>query len=172
MGGCMGHCMYLQDLLMHTRTMKGRQRQKTLHTDATALVAACAGLHARLAARRITQFLDREMAGGGLSTAQIGLLAQIAAATDDTLSALAVRTGLDQSTLSRNLRALEADGLVEIAVVESDLRRRMVWLTEIGARRLEKAIPVWRAAHARLARSLSAELARRLATEAEKLMQV
>jgi DNA-binding MarR family transcriptional regulator len=84
---------------------------------------------------------------------------------------LAVRTGLDQSTLSRNLRALEADGLVEIAVVESDLRRRMVWLTEIGARRLEKAIPFWRAAHARLAKSLPVPLARQLADAAEALSE-
>jgi DNA-binding MarR family transcriptional regulator len=111
------------------------------------------------------------MAGGGLSTAQLGLMAQIAAAADDTLGALAARTGLDQSTLSRNLRALEADGLVEIAIVKSDLRRRMVWLTETGARRLEKAIPVWRAAHAKLAKSLSVELARRLASEAETLIE-
>jgi len=148
-----------------------RQQQKTLRTDAMSVVESCAGWHSRLAARRITQFLDREMAGGGLSIAQLGLMAQIASATDDTLGALAERTGLDQSTLSRNLRALEADGLVEIAIVESDLRRRMVWLTEAGARRLEKAIPLWRAAHAKLAKRLSVELARQLASEAETLVQ-
>ena len=84
---------------------------------------------------------------------------------------VAQRTGLDQSTLSRNLRGLEADGLVEIAIVATDLRRRMVWLTETGARRLEAAIPVWRAAHAKLAKSLSVKLARQLASEAATLMQ-
>ena len=144
---------------------------KRLRTDASALVAGCAGLQSRLAARRITQFLDRELRGSGVSTAQLGLMAQIAAATDDTLGALAQRTGLDQSTLSRNLRALEADGLVEIASVESDLRRRMVWLTETGARRLERAIPVWRAAHAKLAKQLSVDLARQLASETEALIR-
>lgn len=51
---------------------------------------------------------------------------RITAATDDTLGALAQRTGLDQSTLLCNLRALEAEGLVEIAIVASDLRRRTV----------------------------------------------
>jgi DNA-binding MarR family transcriptional regulator len=150
---------------------KRMQQQKTLRTDATSLVGTCAGLHSRLAARRITQFLDREIASCGLSTAQLGLMAQIAAAADDTLGALAQRTGLDQSTLSRNLRGLEADGLVEIAIVASDLRRRMVWLTETGARRLETAIPVWRAAHAKLAKSLSVKLARQLASQAATLMQ-
>ena len=119
-----------------------KQRRKTLRADARHLVAACAGWNSRLAARRITQFLDRELADTGLGAAQIGLLAQIAAAEDDTLGALARRSGLEQSTLSRNLRTLESAGLIEIAVVETDLRRRAVWLTETGARRLEAALPV------------------------------
>jgi DNA-binding MarR family transcriptional regulator len=148
-----------------------RQPRKTLRTDASALVEACAGWNSRLAARRITQFLDREMAGIGLGVAQLGLLAQIAVIADDTLGALAQRTGLDQSTLSRNLRTLEGEGLIEIAVVETDLRRRAVWLTETGARRLEAAIPVWRRAHAELATLLSPDLARRLADEAEALVR-
>lgn len=146
-----------------------RQSRKTLRDDARALVASCAGWSARLAARRITHFLEREMAGCGLGLAQFGLLAQIAGAADDTLAALVERTGLDQSTLSRNLRTLEGEGLVEIAVVETDLRRRAVWLTEAGARRLEAAIPAWRKAHAKLARRLSPDLARRLAAETEAL---
>ena len=146
-----------------------RQPRKTLRADARAVLESCAGWHARLAARRITQFLEREMAGCGLGLAQFGLLAQIAGASDDTLGAVAQRTGLDQSTLSRNLRTLEGEGLVEIAVVETDLRRRSVWLTETGARRLEAAIPVWRKAHGKLARRLSPALARQLADEAEAL---
>ena len=143
--------------------------QKTLRADARALVAACAGWNSRLAARRITQFLDNGLAGCGLTVAQLGLMAEIAAATDDTLGGLARSTGLEQSTLSRNLRTLERDGLIEITTVETDLRRRAVWLTEAGARRLEAAIPVWRKAHARLARRLSVDLARRLADETEAL---
>jgi DNA-binding MarR family transcriptional regulator len=146
-----------------------RQPRKTLRTDARALVEACAGWSSRLAARRITQFLEREMEGLGLTVAQLGLMAQIAVLTDDTLGALAQRSGLEQSTLSRNLRTLESQGLIEIAV-ESDLRRRAVWLTETGARRLEAAIPVWRKAHATLARRLSPDLARHLADATEALV--
>jgi len=142
------------------------QPRKPLRIDARALVATCAGWNSRLAARRITQFFDRELVGCGMTVAQLGLMAQIAAASDDTLAALARRTGLEQSTLSRNLRALEGEGLIEIAVVETDLRRRAVWLTETGAMRLEAAIPVWRKAHAKLAKRLSPKLARRLADEA------
>jgi DNA-binding MarR family transcriptional regulator len=145
------------------------QPRKTLRKDARLLVKTCAGWNSRLAARRIGQFLDGELATTGLSAAQLGLMAQIAAASDDTLGALARRTGLDQSTLSRNLRTLESAGLVEVAAVERDLRRRVVWLTETGARRLEAAIPLWRKAQAKLARRVSPPLVRRLAEETAAL---
>jgi DNA-binding MarR family transcriptional regulator len=134
-----------------------------------AAIDTCAGWASRLAARRITNFLEERMQGSGLSLAQFGLIARIAAAPDDTLGALAERTGLDQSTLSRNLRGLEAAGLIEIAIVEDDQRRRAVWLTEEGARRLEAALPVWREAHAALAERLDPRLALRLGAASEEL---
>ena len=143
---------------------------KTLVSDARDAVAACAGWASRLAARRITNFLEERMAGSGLSITQFGLMGQIAAAPDDTLGALAERMGLDQSTLSRNLRGLEAAGLVEIAVAEEDQRRRAVWLTEEGARRLQAAIPVWRNAHAALEKRLDPRLALRLGAASEQLL--
>ncbi len=147
-----------------------KQPNKTLQTDATRLIELCAGANSRLAARRITQFFDRELAGTGLSLAQLGLMAQVAAASDDTLGALAARMGLEQSTLSRNLQTLDSAGLVEIANVEGDLRRRAAWLTDEGARRLEAAIPVWRKAQAKLETAVSLDLVRRLAQQTEALV--
>ncbi|MBR0681102.1 winged helix-turn-helix transcriptional regulator [Roseomonas eburnea] len=145
------------------------QPKSTLRPAARALLADCAGWNSRLAARRITQFLDRAMAGCGMPVAQVGLMAQIATAPDDTLGALARRSGLDQSTLSRNLRTLEREGLVEIVTAETDQRRRAVWLTEAGLRRLEAALPLWRQAQAALEAHLSGGLARRLAEATETL---
>ncbi len=109
------------------------------------------------------------MEGCGLSLAQFALMAQLAGAQDDTIGALSESMDLDPSTLSRNLRALETAGLVEIAIVETDLRRRAVWLTEAGARRLEAALPFWRRAHAALAERIDADLAPRLARAAAGL---
>jgi DNA-binding MarR family transcriptional regulator len=144
-------------------------KRKSLVSDARAALAQCAGVNVRLAERRITQFLEQHMSDAGLSLAQFGLLAHIAAAHDDTITALAARVGLDQSTLSRNLRGLEEAGLVENVAAEMDLRRRAVWLTEAGARRLEGAMASWRAAHAALSRRIDAALARQLAAETEAL---
>lgn len=156
-------------MYIHANMSRKPQALKSLRKDARAALEACAGWNVRLAARRITQFLEQRMEGAGLSFAQFGLMAEIASAADDTITALATRMGLDQSTLSRTLRTLEADGLVEIAIAEGDQRRRMVWLTEKGARRLEAALVCWAEAHAELDELISPNLARRLALETERL---
>jgi DNA-binding MarR family transcriptional regulator len=143
--------------------------KKSLVTDAREAVEVCAGWNARLAARRITQYLERKMQPSGLSIAQFGLMAQIAAAEDDTLSSLAHRTGLDQSTLSRNLRSLERDGYVEITSSGSDLRRRAVWLTDKGARDLETALSIWREAHDALGAVIDTGVVRALANQTDVL---
>jgi DNA-binding MarR family transcriptional regulator len=149
--------------------MSHAKRTKNLVADARVAIRSCIGTNIRQAERIITRFLETRLQETGLSVAEFSLMAQIAAAPDDTIGALAKRLGLDQSTLSRNLRALEKKMLVEIVVAEADLRRRAVWLTEAGARKLESTLPVWRKANAQLAETLSPDLARRLAEEAEAL---
>lgn len=158
-------------MYIHTIMPRKPQSPKTLRSDARNAIDACAGWNARAAARRITQFLETRLEAAHVSFAQFGLMAEIAAASDDSISALAGRMGLDQSTLSRTLRTLENEGLVEIAVAEADQRRKLVWLTEKGARRLEAALTVWRKAHAELERLLSVDLVRRLALETEALAE-
>ena len=145
--------------------------KKKLVTDARAAIEACAVSNARLAARRLTQFLIDHMKASELSVAQFGLMARIAAATDDLLGALAERSGLDPSTLSRNLQVLQREGLVEMAADETDSRRRAVWLTEDGARRLELALAEWRKAHAELAALIDVGAVQRIAKATERLAE-
>jgi DNA-binding MarR family transcriptional regulator len=156
-------------MYIHTIMSRAKQARKSLTNDARKALGICAGWNLRLVARRAAQFLEARMAPAGVSLAQFGLMAEIASAADDSVGALAERMGLDQSTLSRTLRTLEADGLVEIAILDSDQRKRMVWLTEKGARRLEAALASWRQAHAQLEKQLSVDLVGRLAREAETL---
>lgn len=151
-------------------TPKTQSKAKTsLRDEARRAVESCAGWNGRAAARRISRFLDRRLEKAGLNTAQFGLMAEIASIEDDSLGALADRTGLEPSTLSRNLRILEADGLVEIALVERDQRRRAVWLTEKGLRRLEAGLPVWQDAHRALTKLLDPTILRRVALSTEAL---
>jgi len=146
-----------------------RDARKKLVTDAREVIDVCAGVNVRLAARQISRFLEERLKETDLSLAQFGLMTHIAAATDDTITALVDRTGLDQSTLSRNLRALEKRGLIEIAIVEQDLRRRSVWLTEGGARHLEAAMPVWKQAHEELSSLIEPVLVAQLRTASTRL---
>ncbi|MNJ51334.1 hypothetical protein D3C77_466340 [compost metagenome] len=57
--------------------------------------------------------------------------------------------GLDRSTLGRNLRVLEAEGLVALAEGR-DLRNRLVLLTDQGRERLQVAEPAWEKAQTSL----------------------
>ena len=55
---------------------------------------------------------------------------------------LAEALGMDRTTLTRNLRALQRDGLVEDQP-DGDGRRRRVAITARGVVALEEALPLW-----------------------------
>src|SRR6185295_12412483 len=115
--------MYLQFMYIHTSMSKPRQSPKTLRSDARSALETCAGWNLRLAARRASQFMEQRMAEAGVSFSQFGLMAEIASADDDTVSALAERMGLDQSTLSRTLRTLQAHTALAKQVSVDAVRR-------------------------------------------------
>ena len=148
-----------------------RSKRKTLVSDARAVLARCAGVNVRLAERRVTHFLEAAHERCGSQPRAVRSPRPHRGRAVTTRSRRSPSgAGLDQSTLSRNLRGLEEVGLVEIVVAEQDLRRRAVWLTEAGARRLEGAIASWRAAHAALSRTPARwTLVRQLAAETEAL---
>jgi len=84
------------------------------------------------------------------------LLCNLQRLDQPSISTLAEAMGLDRSTLGRNLRVLEGDGLVTLVEGE-DMRNRIVLLTEAGAERLKAALPAWEAAQQRLIDRLGAE---------------
>jgi DNA-binding MarR family transcriptional regulator len=140
-----------------------RSPPRTLRSDARQALAVDLGWQARLAARQISIELDAGLAACGLSSAQFALMCLIAASPDDTLGGLAERAGLNQSTMSRNVDLLVGAGLVEVAMVIGDRRRRAVWLTETGALRLVEAMRLWRPAHRALTAKLGPKLCRQFA---------
>ncbi len=60
---------------------------------------------------------------------------------------LADTMAMDRTTMGKNLRPLERDGLVDVKVSESDRRSRDIVLTRKGRALLERAYPLWRRAH-------------------------
>jgi DNA-binding MarR family transcriptional regulator len=144
-----------------------QQPGQSLRRDARDALERCAGWNSRMAARRITRFIEARLAPAGLTSAQFAMLCLVAGAHDDTLGDLAEQADLDQSTLSRNLEGLVRAGWVTVALAEGDRRRRVACLTVAGAHRLEAAMPLWRHAQADLEQRLGAALqALRAASEA------
>jgi DNA-binding MarR family transcriptional regulator len=116
-------------------------------------ICACAGL--RRAARALTRAYDGALRPAGIHVTQFSVLAALAAA-DATISALGEHLGLDRTTLSRDLRPLEAQGLVLIHP-GADQRTRVVSLTEAGRRKLREARPLWSRAQAETRAALGAD---------------
>jgi DNA-binding MarR family transcriptional regulator len=75
------------------------------------------------------------------------LLVAIAAYGETTVTPLAEQLAMDRTTLARNLKPLERDGLVEISTGE-DRRTRILRLTDQGQEALSKVIPLWEEAQA------------------------
>jgi DNA-binding MarR family transcriptional regulator len=65
---------------------------------------------------------------------------------------------LERTTLTRNLRPLEAASLVRVAS-SADQRSRAVDITEAGRRRLSEARPLWREAERGFRREFGRERA-------------
>jgi len=110
---------------------------------------SCTCFAIRRAARHLTQSYDRFLAPTGLRTTQYSLLSTLKRGGPRSVQGLASAMGLDRTTLGRNLRPLERDGLVSIAVDQMDRRGRALAITEAGAAKLAEARRCWQAAQAR-----------------------
>lgn len=125
-----------------------------MHEDDLRDIAAhCACFHAREAARAVTRAYDRAFAPLGLRATQFSLLVALALAEPPTITVLADRLGMDRTTLTRNLRPLLRDGLVELAPADGP-RPRPPGITRKGRALLAKAHENWTDAQGALARKL------------------
>lgn len=135
------------------------------HLDAARIMAAdCLCFRSRRTARAITRAYDAALRPTGLQATQVTLLNVVALGPDGAqpMGRLAEFLALEISTLTRNLRPLEAAGLIAIGRSPKDRRVRVVRLTEAGAARLAAALPHWNRAHAEIVATLGDETARSL----------
>ena len=107
-----------------------------------ALDLKCICIELRNAAHLVTKRYDAELADAGISITQLSQLNHIRELGQPTLKALADVTGLDRSTLGRNMRLLEKQGMVTLSSGE-DARTRVVSLTRRGRSALRQAAPLW-----------------------------
>jgi DNA-binding MarR family transcriptional regulator len=117
---------------------------------------ACACANLRKAARAVTQLFDAALAPSGLKATQFTLLVTSRLSGEATINGLAQRMAMDRTTLSRNLKPLVRDGLLEVSP-GGDGRTRLVRISLEGEQALDKAYPMWKMAQEEVVGSLGEE---------------
>ena len=128
----------------------------------TTKIDLCNCFAIRKAARHVTQLYDRHLAGMGLRVTQFSILSHLNRLGPMTINELAATMAMDRTTMGRNIRPLERDGLITIAADPRDGRRRALSLTPVGTERLRSALDGWRRAQDAFDATYGAEPARAL----------
>lgn len=126
----------------------------------------CASLNFRRTSRMVTRMYDIAMKESGVRSTQFALLVGIAKLQPVTMGALAQVLMLDRSTLTRSLRLLEKERMIEISK-RAAMRQRFLKLTHSGEKALQRSLPLWRAAHARFVEAVGADYWLKLKNELE-----
>jgi DNA-binding MarR family transcriptional regulator len=111
--------------------------------------AGCLYAHTRRASRALGQFYEGSLKESGLRGGQLPVLITLALAGPSTISRLGSHLVMDRTTLTRNLKPIEREGLIAIKPGE-DRRTRIVSLTNKGYRTLSRALPLWKKNHDRV----------------------
>lgn len=118
--------------------------------------AACACFNLRKASRVITQLFDQSIQPGGLRGTQFSILAVLSFAGPQTVTRLSELLLMDRTTLTRNLKPLERQGLIKLKHGK-DRRVRTATITQKGLKTFEKAIPLWEGAQNQVIQKLGKE---------------
>ena len=123
---------------------------------------ACLCANVRRAALALTARYDEALAPHGLKVTQFSLLRAVERRRSANLTELSEATGLDRSTLGRNLRVLEGMGLVALSPGD-DQRDRVVALSARGRARVRAAARAWAEIQDSLGGALGADAGRLVA---------
>jgi len=114
----------------------------------SSLPEACHCQALRQAARRVSAFYDAALAPLGLRVSQFGILSRLHRHGPRGIQSLAADLVMDRTTLGRNIRPLERDGLLCAVVDPSDRRFHLLSITPRGVEIVSAARPAWIAAQA------------------------
>ena len=121
-----------------------------------ASVESCTCFNVRRVSRVITQFFDAEVRRHGIRPTQTPILGALQARNGWGMAELSEWLGMERTTLLRNLRPLQRDGLVR---AKGGGRGGHVELeiTAKGRAVLARALPAWRSAQDKVVATLGAE---------------
>jgi DNA-binding MarR family transcriptional regulator len=107
----------------------------------------CLCVRVQRAARALARHFDDALRPVGLTHGQYSLLAALNQDEPPIMSETAAALAMDRTTLTANLKPLERDGIVKIAIDQKDKRSRRLVITAKGRAKLKAAFPLWKAAH-------------------------
>ena len=116
----------------------------------------CIAVRLRLLNRVVTNLYDDSLRQLGLKVSQLNILIVTARLGLARPAQVCDILQLDASTLSRNVKPLQAHGWLEV-VPEEDARSQPFRLTAQGKRLIEKAIPAWEKAQCQAAELLGSD---------------
>src|SRR5215469_7911147 len=115
--------------------------------------SGCAAYQFRRTSRAVARLYDTALAPSGIRSTQFALLTAIAKLEPVAISRVAEILVIDLTTMTRSLKLLEKEGLVQIAP-RGVRRQRLLTLTSKAEKALAVAVPLWREAQARFLASL------------------
>ncbi|MCE7733976.1 MAG: winged helix-turn-helix transcriptional regulator [Candidatus Heimdallarchaeota archaeon] len=118
------------------------------------IIDSCLATNTRKLARNMTRIYDSALETSGININQLAMLLTIQGLMQElstkqmtiypSLSIVATRLGMDNSTLSRNLRTLEDRSIVLIEQSKESRREKIIKLTEQGVDIALTAYPLWK----------------------------
>ena len=116
----------------------------------------CICINLRRATQVVTQYYDGLLAPSGLKLTQFSLLHLIRLREPVSITELARVTGLDRTTMGKNLQLIARSDLISLSAGE-DRRERIAQLTSKGRQALKMAYPLWKNAQATMTARLGKE---------------
>lgn len=135
-------------------------------------IEPCFNLKLRQATRVLTQHYDAYLRDEGITITQFSILRTLwylKSAPQKELQSVLV---LQQTTLTRNLKPLLRDGIIQITPSEADGRVKLVSLTADGKTLFQRARKKWQQAQARLSEDLGETLSNQLLKVADSIIQL
>lgn len=114
----------------------------------------CMCLRAHRAARTLARRFDRAFKALGLTNGQFSLMMSLNRPFPAKMRSVATLLAIDRTTLTAALKPLERRGLIASSPDRDDMRSRLIALTPAGRSLLARAVPIWRATHEVIERSL------------------
>lgn len=143
--------VYIHYILQHM--LPGRE--KRLHWLNAG--AVCLNFNLRRTTRAVTQYYDEALKPTGLKVTQFTILIAIAVesvAQGGTITSIAKLAMVDRTTLTRSLKILQQEKLIEIRKAQPGNKRRVL-ITDKGISKMEESYPYWFRAQRALVKTLT-----------------